>query len=139
MLKKTITYNDYNGNQRTEDFYFNLNKVECTEMEASVEGGYTNYIQQIAKSEDIKEIVNVIKMFILKSYGEKSADGKRFIKVDTNGVPLSQKFEETEAFVELYMELASSAEKASAFINAIMPTIDSEPAEVVPVDSNLQN
>ena len=139
MLKKTVTYTDYDGNQRTEDFYFNLNKVECLEMEASVEGGYAKYIDKIAKSNDMKEIVNIIKLFLLKSYGEKSADGKRFIKVDSNGIPLSQKFEETEAFVELYVELASDATKCSDFINGIMPNDGNSTTQNVPAASNLQN
>ena len=138
MLKKTITYTDYNGVQRAEDFYFNLNKVEVTEMEASVEGGYANFIEKIAKSENLKELIGVIKVLILNSYGEKSADGKRFIKVDANGIPLSKKFEETEAFVELYMELATDANKCSEFVNGILPVMENTQTTQVVVPSNLQ-
>jgi hypothetical protein len=121
MIKKAIKYTDYNGVERVEDFYFNLNKAEIIEMELSVEGGYSELLNRIAKSQDIKEIVNVLKTFILKSYGEKSIDGKRFVKVDENGKPLYKKFEETEAFVELYVELTGNVGKAIEFINSIIP------------------
>lgn len=122
MIKKTIKYTDYNGVERTEDFYFNLNKAEVIEMEVSVEGGYSELIDRIIKTNDNREIVNVLKTIILKSYGEKSIDGKRFMKVDDNGNPLYRKFEDTEAFVELYMELANNAKEAAEFINAVIPS-----------------
>lgn len=122
MIKKTIKYTDYNGVERTEDYYFNLNKAEVIEMEVSVEGGYSELIDRIIKTNDNREIVNVLKTIILKSYGEKSIDGKRFMKVDDNGNPLYRKFEDTEAFVELYMELANDAKEAAEFINAVIPS-----------------
>lgn len=124
MIKKTIKYTDYNGVERVEDFYFNLNKAELIEMEVSVEGGYSELLNRIAKSQDIKEIVNVMKTIILKSYGEKSIDGKRFVKVDKNGQPLSKQFEETEAFVELYVELATNVNKAVEFVNSVIPNVE---------------
>ena len=124
MIKKTIKYPDYNGVERTEDYYFNLNKTEVIEMQVSVEGGYSELIDRIIKTDDNREIVNVLKTIILKSYGEKSIDGKRFMKVDDNGNPLYRKFEDTEAFVELYMELANNAKKAAEFINAVIPNMD---------------
>ena len=124
MIKKTIKYTDYNGVERTEDYYFNLNKTEVIEMQVSFEGGYSELIDRIIKTDDNREIVNVLKTIILKSYGEKSIDGKRFMKVDDNGNPLYRKFEDTEAFVELYMELANNAKKAAEFINAVIPNMD---------------
>ena len=124
MIKKTMKYTDYNGVERTEDYYFNLNKTEVIEMQVSVEGGYSELIDRIIKTDDNREIVNVLKTIILKSYGEKSIDGKRFMKVDDNGNPLYRKFEDTEAFVELYMELANNAKKAAEFINAVIPNMD---------------
>lgn len=124
MIKKTIKYTDYNGVERVEDYYFNLNKAELIEMEVSVEGGYSELLNRIAKSQDIKEIVNVMKTIILKSYGEKSIDGKRFVKVDKNGQPLSKQFEETEAFVELYVELATNVNKAVEFVNSVIPNVE---------------
>lgn len=136
MIKKTIKYTDYNGVERTEDYYFNLNKAEVIEMEVSVEGGYSELINRITKSDDIKEIVNVLKTIILKSYGEKSIDGKRFMKVDDNGKPLYRHFEDTEAFVELYMELAGDANKAAEFVNAVIPDLPTKPVEN---DSAMEN
>ena len=126
MIKKTIKYTDYNGVERTEDYYFNLNKAEVIEMAASVEGGYAELIDRIIKTNDNREIVNVLKTIILKSYGEKSIDGKRFMKVDDNGNPLYRKFEDTEAFVELYMELAYNAKEAAEFINAVIPNMGND-------------
>lgn len=136
MIKKTIKYTDYNGVERTEDYYFNLNKAEVVEMEVSVEGGYSNLISRITKSDDIREIVNVLKTIILKSYGQKSIDGKRFMKVDDNGKPLYRQFEDTEAFVELYMELAGDANKAAEFVNAVIPDVPTKPVEN---DSTMEN
>ena len=119
MLKKTITYTDYNGNERTEDFYFNLTKAELSEMELSVNGGMTELIQQIINTHDNAEIVKIFKKIILASYGEKSTDGKRFIKSDE----LRTAFEQTEAYSELFMELISDEQKAAVFINGIIPVI----------------
>ena len=117
MLKKTITYTDYNGTERTEDFYFNLSKAEVTEMELSVNGGLTNMIEKIVASQDSKEIVTLFKEIILKAYGEKSPDGRRFVK----SKELSDAFSQTEAYSELFIELATNAESASTFINGIVP------------------
>ena len=117
MLKKTIKYTDYNGEEQTEDFYFNLSKAELAEMELSTEGGYAEKIQSIVDANDVPTIISIFKDLILKSYGEKSDDGKRFIKTKE----LSDNFSQTEAYSELFMELASDAEAASAFVNGIIP------------------
>lgn len=117
MLKKTITYTDYNGNERTEDFYFNLSKAEVTEMELSTAGGFTDQIQRIINAQDVPAIIKVFKELVLKSYGEKSADGKRFIK----SKELSEAFSQTEAYSNLFMELATDADEAGKFINGIVP------------------
>ena len=119
MLKKTITYTDYDGNERTEDFYFNLTKAEVAEMEMSYTGGMEKMLRKIVAEKDSKRIVEVFKDLILRSYGEKSADGKRFIK----NQELRDAFAQTEAYSELFMELASDAEAAAAFVNGILPTI----------------
>lgn len=118
MLKKTITYVDYNGNERVEDFYFNLTKAEATEMELSVEGGLTKKLEDIVNSQNNKEIIALFKEIILKAYGEKSQDGKRFIKSEE----LSEAFSQTEAFSELFMELALDEKAAADFVNGILPT-----------------
>ena len=117
MLKKTITYTDYNGLERTEDFYFNLTKAEITEMELSVTGGLSEMIQNIVKAKDTPSIVKIFKQLVLQAYGKKSDDGRRFIKSEA----LKEEFAQTEAYSELFMELATDADKAGAFINAIIP------------------
>ena len=119
MFKKTITYTDYNGNERTEDFYFNLTKAEIAEMELSVNGGLTEYINRITNAQDTKQLVTLFKDLILKSYGVKSLDGKRFMKNDE----LREEFSQTEAYSELFMELASDADAATKFVNGIVPKL----------------
>ena len=117
MLKKTVTYVDYNGMQRTEDFYFNLSKAEVAEMEMSVEGGLSKMLETIVASKDNVQIVNLFKQMVLKAYGEKSADGRRFIK----SKEISEAFSQTEAYSEIFMELALNEDAAAAFVNGIMP------------------
>lgn len=117
MLKKTIKYTDYNGVEREEDFYFNLNKAELTEMELSHDGGLTGMIERIVKEQDSKEIIKVFKDLVLKAYGVKSDDGKRFIKNEE----VRDSFAQTEAYSELFMELAMDANAATAFVNGIIP------------------
>ena len=121
MLKKTISYTDYNGVERKEDFYFNLSKAEVMEMEMSTTGGLAEMIKRIVAAQDQPAIIKVFKDLILKAYGEKSADGKHFLKVDDNGRPLSAKFAQTEAYSILFMELATNDEAAAKFINGIVP------------------
>lgn len=121
MLKKTIKYNDFNGVEREDTFFFNLSKAEITEMELSIEGGLSEMIKNIVDAKNTPEIIKVFKELILKAYGEKTADGKRFKKTDENGQPLSTAFAETEAYSNLFMELATDDEKAAEFINGIMP------------------
>lgn len=117
MLKKTVSYEDYNGVQRTEDFYFNLTKAEVAEMELSVEGGFSKMIEEIVNSKDNVRIVALFKDMVLKSYGEKSPDGRRFIK----SKEISEAFAQTEAYSEIFMELAMDSNAAAAFVNGIMP------------------
>jgi len=128
MLKKTITYEDYDGNKRTEDFYFNLSKAEIMEMELSVSGGMTQMLNRIVSEQDGEKIIKTFKEIILKAYGEKSPDGKRFIKSEE----LSTAFSQTEAFSQLFMELATDADAAAKFVNGIIPvaTTQSTPAPV---------
>ena len=118
MLKKSITYYDYNGVERTEDFRFNLSKAELMEMEMSTNGGLTEMIDKIVAAQYIPAIIKVFKDLILKAYGEKSPDGKRFIKSEE----LSTAFAQTEAYSQLFMELATNPEEAAKFINGIIPT-----------------
>lgn len=117
MLKKNIKYIDYDGIERDEDFYFNLSKAELMEMQTSMEGGFKAYLEKIVKALNVKEIMKVMKEIILKAYGVKSEDGKRFIKSEE----LSIAFSQTEAYSNLYMELCTNADKAAEFVNGIMP------------------
>lgn len=121
MLKKTITYKDYNGTERTEDFYFNLSQAELIEMEMGVSGGLAEMIKRITAAQDAPAIIKIFKELILKAYGEKSPDGKYFLKEDKDGRPLADGFKQTEAYSKLYMELATDDKAAAAFVNGIIP------------------
>lgn len=127
MFKKTITYEDYNGVSRTEDFYFNLSRAEAAEMEMSIDGGLSERINKLIAAKDAPSIIKIFKDLILDSYGEKSPDGKRFIKIDENGRKLANNFAQTEAYSILFMELATNAEAAAEFVNCIAPSAPSIP------------
>jgi len=117
MLKKTITYEDFNGNQRTEDLYFNLTKAELMEMELSANGGLEATINKIIAAQDSKEIMELFKGIVLKAYGEKSLDGKTFDKSEE----VKNKFINSQAYSDIFMELATDADKATEFFNGIIP------------------
>jgi hypothetical protein len=117
MLKKRMTYTDFDGVERTEEFYFNLSRAEVMEMEMLADGGMVQMLTKIVDSKDAKRIVSTFKEIILKAYGEKSPDGKRFVK----SPELSGAFSQTEAYSDLFIELATDAQAASDFINGIVP------------------
>lgn len=117
MLKKSVTYTDYNGVERTEDFYFNLSKAELMEMELSTTGGLAEMIQKIVAAQDGPAIIKLFKELVLKAYGEKSPDGKRFIK----SPEIAEAFSQTEAYSDIFMELATDADAAAKFVNGILP------------------
>ena len=117
MLKETITFVDYNGVERTEDFYFNLTNAEVTEMEMSTSGGLAEMINRVVAAQDAPAIIKIFKDLILKAYGIKSPDGTRFIKSDD----ISTEFSQTEAYSQLFMKLATDADAASRFVNGIVP------------------
>ena len=117
MIKQTITYTDYKGEERTEDFLFNLSKAEVAEMEMSTAGGLAQKLQQMVAAKDAPLIIQTFKDLILKAYGIKSPDGKRFIKTQE----LRDEFEQTEAYSELFIKLATDANAAAAFVNGIVP------------------
>lgn len=118
MIKKEITYTDYNGVERTEDFYFNLSKAELMEMQLTKDGGFLEELKKIIAAKNMPELVKLFKEIILKAYGVKSPDGRRFIKSDE----LTQEFTQTEAYSILYVELSTNQEEASNFINGIIPS-----------------
>lgn len=117
MLKKTIKYTDYFDNERTEDFYFNLTKAELIEMQVGVAGGLEAKLNKIVNEVDTPKIAAFFKELVLQAYGEKSEDGRKFVK----SKELSTGFAQTEAYVELVVELYTNPEAASAFVNGIIP------------------
>lgn len=137
MLKKTITYTDYDGNKRTEDFYFNLTQAEIVELNMSPLGGLDYTLKKIINETDTGKIVEMVKHIILMAYGEKSFDGRRFVKKDDDGRPLARKFEDSPAFSELFIELLGDSQKAADFINAIVPNdaVKQTPATIAAVNN----
>ena len=117
MITKEITYTDYNGQERTEKYQFNFTKAELTEMELSVNGGLSAMMERIKETDDRPELMRIFKELILKAYGVKSADGKRFVKSDE----LRTEFSQTEAYSELYMELVTNTKSAITFFNGLIP------------------
>lgn len=118
MLKKTIKYVDYDGNKREEDFYFNISKAELAMMESSVIGGFKKYLEKITQAQDNVSIMKTFKELIHMSYGEKSADGRRFVKSEDSAIA----FEQTEAYSELILELLSDDGVAAAkFVSGVLP------------------
>lgn len=125
MFTTTRTYKDYNGNERTEDFRFALNEAEVMEMELGMEGGMGDYLKKIVNAKDTPSIMKIFKELLLKSYGEKSPDGRQFVKSEE----LSKAFSETPVYSELFVELATDDKKAAEFINNIMPKSLAEQAD----------
>ena len=117
MLKKTINYIDFNGEPRKEEFYFNLTRAEITEMELSLSGGMVQFIETIVATNDEPKMIELWKQILLRSYGEKSPDGRLFRKTPK----IVEDFSYSAAYAALFMELASDAEAAAAFINGVVP------------------
>jgi hypothetical protein len=134
MLKKTITYTNYNGEEVKEDFYFNLNETEVIVAEIKHPGGLRNFLQRIVDAKDGAAIMQYVEEFIAISYGEKSPDGRRFVK----SAELSKAFMETEAYNKLFLELVASegaAEKCADFVNAVMPNVPEEAKAKIAADN----
>lgn len=131
MLKKTITYEDFNGDQVSEDFFFHLSKAELVEMELSHDGGLSEALQRIVDAQDGKGIVTEFKNIILSSYGKRSEDGKRFVKNAT----IREEFESSEAYSALFMELVTNTDAAVEFVNGVVPQgLAEEAAKVTGAD-----
>lgn len=116
MIVKTVTYTDFNGNERTESFWFHLSRPELTEMLLGIDNNIETYIKTIIKSENYYEIVKIFKKLLLEAYGEKSEDGRRFIKLPEK----TKEFSESEAYSVLFTELTTNEEKASEFVNGLI-------------------
>jgi len=117
MLKRNITYEDFDGNKVTEQFYFNISKSELVEMEYSYKDGFGETLQRIVKSENKGELLNIFKTLVLNAYGEKSEDGKRFIKSQE----LRDQFVQSLAYDALFMELATDDGAAAEFVTGVLP------------------
>lgn len=121
MIKKVIKFTDYDGNEREEEFRFHLSRGELLDMQMSEYGGLDKLLQKIIDTKDQVKLWEYFKEIILKAYGEKSGDGRNFIKKDANGKPLVEDFVTTEAYSELMMELIQNADNAAEFVNGIIP------------------
>ena len=117
MLKKTITYTDYDGMERTEDFWFNLSKTELTKLDAELPGGVLGVLRKIIDKKDRKALVDFIETLILRSYGEKTLDGKSFVKTPD----MAEEFMQTPAYDELFMSILSDTDSQTSFINGVIP------------------
>lgn len=117
MYKMTVNYTDYNGVERKEDHYFNLNKAELIRMEMSISGGFTEQINRIIEAQDAPSLISIFEDLIQKSYGVKTPDGKGFIK----NQKILDEFMATEAYSEVYMKLVTDSDEASKFVNGIIP------------------
>lgn len=117
MRKETITYTDYNGLEKTEDFYFHFTEAEVMELELTTHGGLVETMQQMIKTKDVPSIVSSVKNILLKAYGVKSPDGRRFIKSQE----LSTEFSQTPAYSILWMQIVQDDKKASEFFTEIVP------------------
>ena len=117
MIKKTITYTDFNGAQRTEDFYFNLTKAELMRMELGVKGGMTEMLNRMIAAQDAPAMMEVFEELVRKSYGVKTPDGRGFVKRQED----YEAFASTEAYSELFVELITDAKACADFFNGVIP------------------
>ena len=139
MYEKKISYEDWDGNKRTETFRFNLTQTEMLELEANTPGGLQNYMAEISEKADGAKIMKFVKDIIAASYGEKDADGRRF-REDPS---ISKAFEETAAYDELFSELALNTDRLVEFINGVFPDDEKVQARLdaanIPLDVLNQN
>jgi len=126
MIKKTITYIDYDGNEVTEDFYFHLSKARIIETTALSEENYLEMLKEVATSGDPEKIMSTFRTFILNSYGVRP-DNKRFIQ----SKQLSEEFAQTEAYSEIFAELCTNADAAVQFVTGVFPLTDAQKTEVL--------
>ena len=137
MYKIREKYEDYDGNERVEEFYFNLTKAEITDMELTTEGGMSAMLNRIIAAKDTSKLIAVFKDLILRSYGQKSPDGRRFIKSDE----LTKEFTETPAYSQIYLRLATDDKAATEFVNNVIPKdlqreVKAAEGNVIPAEFN---
>lgn len=117
MFTYHAKYEDFNENMREEDFLFNLTEAEISEMEMSVDGGLDKMIDRIMKAQDMPSLIKLFKEIIAKAYGVKSDDGRKFMK----SPEILADFVSTNAYSQLFMELATNDVTAANFLNGIVP------------------
>lgn len=139
MLKKTITFHDFDGNEITQDFWFHLSKAELLEMEISTTGGLKEAMERLIAKRDGETIIKTYKELILNSYGERSLDGLRFVKEDKDGHKLYKDFEQTDAYSELFASLVTDDKAAAEFFNGVLPKEVSEKMNEKEAAENLPN
>lgn len=120
MIKKVVSYVDYDGNARVENFYFNLTQTELTDLSVKHSGGLNDYIQSIIDAKDVKELYSLFKEIIDMSYGKKSEDGRRFMKSQE----ILDDFKQTLGYDKLVVSLANDEEEAAAFIKGVIPSAE---------------
>jgi hypothetical protein len=120
MIKETVKYTDFNGVEKTEEFWFHLSKTEIGMMQMTSEGTFADKLQSMIGAKSMSELAKTFREVVLASYGVKTDDGRGFIKVK-NGVKLSEEFEQTAAYDALFMSLLMDEKRAADFINGILP------------------
>lgn len=118
MLKKTVTYEDYNGQTVTEDLYFNISPIEMAKLNNSYPQGAANYFKKISESQDPLKMMEVISDIVLLAYGVKSEDGKHF----TKNKEIKDEFEQSAAFIALITELLTTESAGVEFMTSILPS-----------------
>lgn len=117
MIKLTRTYEDYNGVEKTEDFYFHLSEAELLDMEMETEGGFIDTIKKISNAKDMPQLIKLFKKLLLKSYGEKTPDGG-FLKNEE----ILTRFTSKKVYSDIYVELATNDDLAAEFVNKVVPS-----------------
>lgn len=117
MLKKTISYEDYNGEKREETFFFSLNRAELLRMNMSKRGGMERYLKNLVEENDPEKLTKMFEEIILMSYGVKSEDGSRFVK----SPEVVEAFRNSAAYAELFYELATDTAKFADFVAGVVP------------------
>lgn len=129
MLARTFEYTDYRGNKRNETHFFNISQAELAKMELGTVGGLSEELKRVIEAKDAPAIIEFVERIILISYGVKSPDGRKFEKFDRDGYRLADDFKQTEAYSILFMELVTSADAASKFVDGILPELPPAPVE----------
>jgi hypothetical protein len=128
MLKKTITYNDLDGNPITEDFWFHMSRGEMAEMALGKEGragGFDTWVRRLIESQDGEVLIQTFKEILLMTLGQRSDDNKYFEKDEK----YTRRFVQSDAYSVLLMELLTDEVKMAEFINGVMPKEMREQAE----------